>query len=136
MQRLSASRRIFVSRASFRAPGHQAGILDVKIFAALDQVLSYSKQATLKVWDIKDQVCVQSVQIKFPSVLDGRQPEHGPFPVELFLKPSPFLIITARYVHCLVALRCMVAPRGMVALHGCVALRYVVSLLNAVALVK
>ncbi|MEL6926997.1 MAG: hypothetical protein AAFO94_23360, partial [Bacteroidota bacterium] len=70
----------------------------VKIYAALDQVLSYSKEATLKVWDIKDQVCVQSIQIKFPSAVEGRTPEHGPFPVELFHKPSPFLVITARLV--------------------------------------
>ena len=77
--------------------GHQAGILDVKIYAALDQVISYSKEATLKVWDIKDQVCVQSIQMKFPSAIEGRHPEHGPFPVELFLKPCPFLTITARY---------------------------------------
>lgn len=37
----------------------------------------------LKVWDIKDYTCLQTVLLKFPTSLHGHIPEHGPFPMHL-----------------------------------------------------
>lgn len=37
----------------------------------------------LKVWDIKDYTCLQTIMIKFPTSLHGHIPEHGPFPLHL-----------------------------------------------------
>ena len=41
------------------------------------QVFSYSKDATLKVWNAIDQVCLHTVPLKFPSAMFGRLPEQG-----------------------------------------------------------
>lgn len=50
----------------------------------------------LKVWDIKDQTCLQSVFIKFPisSGAMGRLPEFGPFSMHLH-QPSKTVLVTA-----------------------------------------
>ena len=37
----------------------------------------------LKVWDVKDYTCLQTVSLKFPTCLNGHVPDHGPFPLHL-----------------------------------------------------
>ncbi|XP_064614731.1 WD repeat-containing protein on Y chromosome-like [Liolophura sinensis] len=68
--------------------GHATGVIDVVIHEDLNQVFSYSKAAVLKVWDIKEHTCVQTVVVKFPSSIHGRMPEHGQFPLHLERRPQ------------------------------------------------
>lgn len=63
--------------------GHYSGIIDVAIYEPLAQVLSYSRDAILKVWDLKDHTCLQTIILKFPTSMNGHVPEHGPFPFML-----------------------------------------------------
>jgi WD40 repeat protein len=74
--------------------GHVTGVLAVKIYFDLGKMFSYSKDATLKVWDTNDQVCLQTLSLKFPSALFGRLPEHGSFPISLLAAPANVLLIT------------------------------------------
>ncbi|CAH1794020.1 unnamed protein product [Owenia fusiformis] len=63
--------------------GHTTGVIGVKIHESLEQIFSYSKESCVKVWDIKEHTCLQTVQIKFPSSIFGRIPEHGSNPLHL-----------------------------------------------------
>ena len=47
--------------------GHKAGINDLKIHAERKFVFSYDKQAVLKVWDLNSGVCLQTLNLNFPS---------------------------------------------------------------------
>ena len=58
----------------------------------LDDFLCYYLQV-LKAWDIKEQVCLQTLAIKFP--FGHRIPEHGPFPFFLITSPINSLFITS-----------------------------------------
>lgn len=73
--------------------GHQSSIIDLVIHEALEQVFSYDKDGVLKAWDIKEQVCLQTLAIKFP--FGHRIPEHGPFPFFLITSPINSLFITS-----------------------------------------
>lgn len=50
---------------------------------------------TLKVWDVKDQTCLQTIGIKFPTSLLGRMPEYGFFAMHLQLSPGNSLLVAA-----------------------------------------
>ncbi|XP_063446060.1 WD repeat-containing protein on Y chromosome-like isoform X2 [Mytilus trossulus] len=74
--------------------GHAVGVIGVKIHEGLEQVFSYSKDAVVKVWDIKEQSCLQTVGLKFPNSIHGRMPEHGEFPIHLQCSPQDALLVT------------------------------------------
>lgn len=73
--------------------GHQSSIIDLAIQEALEQVFSYDKDGVLKSWDIKEQVCLQTIPIRFP--FGHRIPEHGPFPFLLIPSPINSLFIAS-----------------------------------------
>ncbi|XP_029193047.2 WD repeat-containing protein on Y chromosome-like isoform X1 [Acropora millepora] len=73
--------------------GHQSSIIDLVIHEALEQVFSYDKEGVLKAWDVKEQVCLQTIAIKFP--FGHRIPEHGPFPFFLITSPINSLFVTS-----------------------------------------
>ncbi|XP_060573290.1 WD repeat-containing protein on Y chromosome-like isoform X4 [Ruditapes philippinarum] len=74
--------------------GHGTGVIGVKIHEGLLQVFSYSKDAVVKVWDIKEHAILQTVVLKFPSSIHGRMPEHGQFPIHLQPSPQSSLLVT------------------------------------------
>nr|XP_022317228.1 WD repeat-containing protein on Y chromosome-like isoform X7 [Crassostrea virginica] len=74
--------------------GHATGVIGVKIHEGLVQVFSYSKDAVIKVWDIKEHACLQTVVLKFPSSIHGRMPEHGTFPMHMQPGPHNALLVT------------------------------------------
>ncbi|KAL4240997.1 hypothetical protein ACF0H5_001776 [Mactra antiquata] len=74
--------------------GHGTGVIGVKIHEGLMQVFSYSKDAVVKVWDIKEHAILQTVVLKFPSSIHGRMPEHGQFPIHLQPSPQSSLLVT------------------------------------------
>ena len=49
----------------------------------------------LKVWDLRDHVCLQTITVKFPISLHGKMPEHGPFAFHLQPAPQNALLITS-----------------------------------------
>ncbi|KAK3091715.1 hypothetical protein FSP39_022107 [Pinctada imbricata] len=74
--------------------GHATGVIGVIIHEGLIQVFSYSKDAVVKVWDIKEHTCLQTIVLKFPSSIHGRMPEHGQFPMHLQPSPHDTLLVT------------------------------------------
>ncbi|XP_048762594.2 WD repeat-containing protein on Y chromosome-like isoform X3 [Ostrea edulis] len=74
--------------------GHATGVIGVKIHEGLVQVFSYSKDAVIKVWDIKEHSCLQTVVLKFPSSIHGRMPEHGTFPIHMQPAPHNAVLVT------------------------------------------
>ncbi|KAK7469672.1 hypothetical protein BaRGS_00036301, partial [Batillaria attramentaria] len=74
--------------------GHATGVIGVSIHEGFMQVFSYSKDAVIKVWDIKEHTCLQTVILKFPSSLHARMPEHGQFPLHLQPSPHDALLVT------------------------------------------
>ncbi|XP_075890706.1 cilia- and flagella-associated protein 337-like isoform X3 [Nelusetta ayraudi] len=66
--------------------GHSAAVLDVAIYQPARQILSYSRDAELRVWDISSHRCLKSVRLQFPCQQPAQILEHGNFP---FLLPSP-----------------------------------------------
>ena len=56
-------------------------------------ILSYSKDGCLKVWDSKDQRCVQSLQLRFPNLMAGRNVEQSPYSLTLQTKPFQALTV-------------------------------------------
>ena len=50
-----------------------------------------SQLQVLKAWDVKEQVCLQTIAIRFP--FGHRIPEHGPFPFFLITSPINSLFI-------------------------------------------
>ncbi|XP_046672807.1 uncharacterized protein LOC124362399 isoform X2 [Homalodisca vitripennis] len=48
--------------------GHKTCVVDVRILKHLGVILSMSKDAAVKVWDLQDQTCVQSLPTLFPVV--------------------------------------------------------------------
>ncbi|XP_013420475.1 WD repeat-containing protein on Y chromosome isoform X3 [Lingula anatina] len=74
--------------------GHATGVIDVVIHEELVQFFSYSRDAVVKVWDLKEHTCLQTVVMKFPSTVHGRIPEHGPFPLRLQHPPHHALVVS------------------------------------------
>ncbi|KAK7112140.1 cilia- and flagella-associated protein 337-like isoform X2 [Littorina saxatilis] len=74
--------------------GHATGVIGVAIHEGLLQVFSYSKDAVIKVWDIKEHTILQSVILQFPSSLHSRMPDHGQFPLHLQPSPHDALLVT------------------------------------------
>lgn len=52
----------------------------------------------LKVWDVKEHVCLQTVTIKYPSSLLGRLPEYGPFSMHLQKSPNSLVLAANDYL--------------------------------------
>lgn len=52
----------------------------------------------LKSWDIIDNVCLQTVSLKFPSSLLGKTPEYGPFPVYFHHSTDTLLLAAGDYL--------------------------------------
>ncbi|XP_064637087.1 WD repeat-containing protein on Y chromosome-like isoform X2 [Lineus longissimus] len=73
--------------------GHQMGVIDVVIHEPFAQVFSYSRDGVIKVWDVKEHSCLQTVTLKFPSSFTGRLPEHGFFPCRLQPPPQNAFIV-------------------------------------------
>ncbi|GAB1602852.1 WD repeat-containing protein on Y chromosome-like [Argonauta hians] len=61
--------------------GHNTGVIAVALHKALLQIFSLSRDAVIKVWDLKEHTCLQTIAMKFPSSIHGRVPEHGQFPM-------------------------------------------------------
>ncbi|XP_039256207.2 cilia- and flagella-associated protein 337-like isoform X1 [Styela clava] len=74
--------------------GHSTGICDVVINRSYAQIISYSKDAVIKVWDIKEHYCIQTITLKIPSVQPGRIPDHGEFPISLFERPHNLMLVS------------------------------------------
>ncbi|XP_070846027.1 cilia- and flagella-associated protein 337 [Chaetodon trifascialis] len=68
--------------------GHRTAVLDVAIYQPVGQILSYSRDAELRVWDISSHHCLKTIRLQFPCQQPGRIPEHGNFPF-LLLSPPP-----------------------------------------------
>jgi len=49
--------------------GHKFGLNDVKILTGRKVVLSYDKDAVLKVWDLDTAECVQTLPLHFPRLI-------------------------------------------------------------------
>ena len=47
--------------------GHKAGIIDIKIRAAKNQILTYSKDAVIKLWDLNKTIIIQTLSLHFPA---------------------------------------------------------------------
>ncbi|CAJ1080773.1 WD repeat-containing protein 49 [Xyrichtys novacula] len=70
--------------------GHKNPVLDVAIYEPVEQILSYSRDAELRVWDISSHQCLKILRLHFPCLQPGRLLEHGNFPF-LLLHRSPLL---------------------------------------------
>ncbi|CAF3442031.1 unnamed protein product [Rotaria sp. Silwood1] len=68
--------------------GHHAAVVDIKINSRLVQCYTFSKDAVIKAWDLKEYTCLQTIPIRFPSTLGGKTPSFGPFPTDLYLNTS------------------------------------------------
>ncbi|CAF4611135.1 unnamed protein product [Rotaria sp. Silwood1] len=68
--------------------GHHAAVIDVKINERLAQCYTFSQDAMVKAWDLKEFFCLQTISIRFPSTLGGKKPTFGPFPMDLYLNKS------------------------------------------------
>lgn len=75
--------------------GHAQAVLDVIVHDPLTLIFSYSRDAVVKVWDLREHVCVQTINIHFTCVAYGRLPEHGPFPLKLHLGPPHDTLVVA-----------------------------------------
>ncbi|CAF1529734.1 unnamed protein product [Adineta ricciae] len=67
---------------------HHAAVIDVRINERLAQFYTFSKDAVVKAWDLKELFCLQTVCIRFPSTLGGKTPSFGLFPMDLYLNRS------------------------------------------------
>uniref|UniRef100_A0A1B6KVY1 Uncharacterized protein n=1 Tax=Graphocephala atropunctata TaxID=36148 RepID=A0A1B6KVY1_9HEMI len=66
--------------------GHKTCVVDVRILKHLGVIISMSKDAAVKVWDLQDQTCVQSLPTLFPVV--GALARTAEFGVQTFY-PGP-----------------------------------------------
>ncbi|XP_076809582.1 cilia- and flagella-associated protein 337-like isoform X1 [Clavelina lepadiformis] len=83
-----------VARPIVILQGHSTGICDVVINEAYSQIVTYSKNVVIKVWDFKEHSCIQTISPKFPSLQPGRIPEHGEFPLSLYGSPHDLITVT------------------------------------------
>ncbi|XP_023321349.1 uncharacterized protein LOC111696058 [Eurytemora carolleeae] len=69
---------VVTSRATSVLSGHKAGIIDLRLRVERKLLLSYSKDAVLKLWDLNNAVIIQTLSLHFPafSVL-GKEIEFG-----------------------------------------------------------
>ncbi|XP_034070180.1 WD repeat-containing protein on Y chromosome isoform X1 [Gymnodraco acuticeps] len=91
--------RFITSRPVASLLGHRTAVLDVKIYQPVGQILSYSRDAELRVWDISSHQCLKSVALQFPCQQPGRIPEHGNFPFLLLSPPlteQPLLAVACK----------------------------------------
>ncbi len=71
------------SKAVAVMEGHAMGVVDIVIHETLGLAISLAKDNIVRVWDLKEHNCVQSIVLKFPSSVNGRLPEHGNFALHL-----------------------------------------------------
>ncbi|KAJ4940302.1 hypothetical protein JOQ06_026611 [Pogonophryne albipinna] len=91
--------RFITSRPVASLLGHRTAVLDVKIYQPVGQILSYSRDAELRVWDISSHQCLKCVALQFPCQQPGRIPEHGNFPFLLLSPPlteQPLLAVACK----------------------------------------
>ncbi|XP_078735185.1 cilia- and flagella-associated protein 337-like [Lampetra fluviatilis] len=79
--------RYVTSRAVVRLQGHAAPVLALAIVHERRTLISYGKDAVVKVWDLQEHACLQTLCVRFPCVQPGRTLRHGDFP--LLLLPPP-----------------------------------------------
>nr|XP_032829660.1 WD repeat-containing protein on Y chromosome-like [Petromyzon marinus] len=80
--------RYVTSRPVVRLQGHAAPVLALAIVHERRTLISYGKDAVVKVWDLQEQhACLQTLCVRFPCVQPGRTLRHGDFP--LLLLPPP-----------------------------------------------
>ncbi|CAF1286705.1 unnamed protein product [Adineta steineri] len=70
--------------------GHHAAVIDVRINERVAQCYTFSKDAVIKAWDLKELFCLQTIPVRFPSTLGGKTPSFGLFPMDLYLNRSSF----------------------------------------------
>ncbi|CAH1364816.1 unnamed protein product [Tenebrio molitor] len=69
---------IITSKPVGKITGHQARIADVKIMDKSKLFMSCSSDGTFKLWDLKEQKCIQSFTVNFPSfTIFGKAIEWG-----------------------------------------------------------
>ncbi|CAF0961507.1 unnamed protein product [Rotaria magnacalcarata] len=68
--------------------GHHAAVIDIKINERLAQCYTFSYDAMVKAWDLKEFFCLQTISVRFPSTLGGKKPSFGLFPMDLYLNKS------------------------------------------------
>ena len=56
-----------IFRATSVLSGHKAGIIDLRLRVKRKQLLSYSKDAVLKLWDLNNAVIIQTLSLHFPA---------------------------------------------------------------------
>ncbi|XP_048248360.1 WD repeat-containing protein on Y chromosome-like isoform X1 [Haliotis rufescens] len=93
--------------------GHATGVIGIAIHEGFRQVFSYSKDAVIKVWDIREHTCLQTVQLKFPSSIHGRMPEHGQFPLHLQGAPHSAVLVTSNDYIGMLKLGQVAAPQSV-----------------------
>ncbi|XP_071952599.1 cilia- and flagella-associated protein 337-like [Antedon mediterranea] len=74
--------------------GHMMSIVDVVIHEPYHQIFSYSKDGVVKVWDLKEYTCLQTVSIKFPSLQYSRIPEYGAVCLRVLHSPINTMMVT------------------------------------------
>ncbi len=69
---------VMASRPTAMLTGHRSGINDVRILMSRRLIISYDKGATLKVWDMDNGGCFQTLNLAFPSFeLLGKEIDYG-----------------------------------------------------------
>ncbi|XP_066154710.1 cilia- and flagella-associated protein 337-like isoform X2 [Euwallacea fornicatus] len=57
---------IFISKAVAVLTAHQSKIVDIQVMEPQNLFLSCSGDAVLKLWDLKESTCLQTIKLKFP----------------------------------------------------------------------
>ncbi|XP_046888665.1 WD repeat-containing protein 49 [Hypomesus transpacificus] len=81
--------RFVPSRPVATLEGHGTTVVDLAFYQPLAQVLSYSKDAEVRVWDISSHRCLRTLHLQFPCLQPGHSPEYGDFPFLLVTPPLP-----------------------------------------------
>ncbi|XP_067101289.1 cilia- and flagella-associated protein 337 [Osmerus mordax] len=80
--------------------GHGTTVVDLAFYQPLAQILSYSKDAEVRVWDISSHRCLRTLHLQFPCLQPGHSPEYGNFPFLLVTPPLPSLTPPHLLVSC------------------------------------
>ncbi|XP_062331061.1 WD repeat-containing protein on Y chromosome isoform X2 [Osmerus eperlanus] len=92
--------RFVPSRPVATLEGHGTTVVDLAFYQPLAQVLSYSKDAEVRVWDISSHRCLRTLHLQFPCLQPGHSPEYGNFPFLLVTPPLPSLTPPHLLVSC------------------------------------
>ncbi|XP_072043758.1 LOW QUALITY PROTEIN: cilia- and flagella-associated protein 337-like [Amphiura filiformis] len=58
--------------------GHMMAVVAVVLNVDYAHVYSFSKDGYIKVWDLRDYTCIQTVLVRFPPLTNAHSPEYGP----------------------------------------------------------